>query len=83
MKYIKLIMIVGIIFFGSSMVEAQDGKYRVRLVTKCDAIQSNRLTVNIYIRARTNSSAFKLADQNYRFKFNPNALANPEETDIS
>ena len=72
-----------ILSFAAQMT-AQNGQYDLRFnLNDCD---ENRIFIDIEIKSSSNATSFALGDQNYRFSFTRNAIANPfiaEELDIA
>ncbi len=59
-------------------IKGQSGQFDLRFsVSGIDCI-ANTILIDIEIRAESSATQFNLADQNYRFSFNRNALANPQ-----
>jgi len=53
---------------------AQNGEYDIRLDLHNADCDANKIYVNVEIRATTIANQFNIADQNYRFSFNRNAV---------
>ncbi len=89
MRKTKSFFLLPFLLFGMSVLHAQTGTYDVRfnipdtsIVTFCNAQQ---LYIDIEVKANTSDTEFSLGEQNYRFSFNKDALANPvliEELDL-
>ncbi len=83
---LRRVYIVFLFVLLSAQGYSQSGMYDVRfLVSNVDAANM-KLYIDIEVRAEAAGSEFHLADQNYRFSFNRDALENPQlagELDIS
>ncbi len=57
---------------------SQNGQYDVKAVADCSELDQGNYYVEIYLKAHSASTTFRLAEQNYRFSFTDNdAIQNP------
>lgn len=87
MKKIKLLTFFLTSFLlGASMIYAQNGQNDVRLIQGDVICPGGPIDYIIEVRASAPGREFFMSEQNYRFSFNREALANPtivEELDVS
>ncbi len=70
----KVFILLLLMFYGSITSFSQNGQYDVRLnLNNYDCI-NQALLVDVDIRASSMESTFRIAEQNYRFSFNENAI---------
>ncbi len=56
---------------------AQSGQYDIRIAEFSNGCSIGKFSVDIEVKASSSSTLFNMADQNYRFTFNPDVIANP------
>lgn len=80
----KNIIITAIIIFSAFNLYAQTGKVAVIAKTNCS--QAGKHIIDIMLQAKNAAEDINIADQNYRFSYNGEALSNPiiiaEDSDL-
>jgi len=74
------------LMFLSTFSTAQTGQFDVRMLIDSIDCTTNKLFIDIQVRADNPGEEFYLGDQNYRFSFTRNVLANPalvQELDVT
>ncbi len=70
-----LMVLFGIV--SSFDLQAQNGKYDVRIKLKSSDCVTNKITIQVQVKAHDATSTFKMGDANFRFDYDPNVVKNP------
>lgn len=74
----QLLPFVLLFFCISSYAQVtSNGKFDARLIVQSIDCQNEKLFLDIEVRASTADSTFVIGDQNYKFNYNADAIANP------
>ena len=74
---IQLFSIIALLFCFIQL-HAQEASYDIRFSTHDVDLLTNKLQVKIDVKANVSSPEFNIGEQNYRFSYNEEALANPK-----
>ena len=58
-------------------VQAQNGKFDVRIKLKNSDCVAKKITIQVQVKAHDTASTFKMGDANFRFDFDPLVVKNP------
>ncbi len=79
-------ILLSLLIFISQQALAQNGKFNLNFLLNEVDCDDMKVKVDIILKAADNASTFDLAEQNYRFSFQREAVSNPvilDELDIS
>jgi len=79
-KQLKFLCVLSFLCLGQfSALQAQNGQYDVMAQSDCSELDQGNYYVELYLKAHSASTTFRLAEQNYRFSFTDNgAIGNPQ-----
>ncbi len=77
MRLIRQLWIASILLFLAIQVNAQNGQYDVRFLTKTFDCANRNATIQLQVRARDTAHRFNMGDANYRFEYDPRLIARP------
>jgi len=75
MKIFTNALITSFFTFLTIFAVAQNGEYDVRFDMHSIDCNANKIYINVDVRANSAGTEFNIADQNFRFSFNRNAIA--------
>lgn len=75
--YPLLPLILLFVCISSYAQVTSNGKFDARLIVQSIDCQNKKLFLDIEIKASSSDSSFVIADQNYKFNYNVDAIANP------
>jgi hypothetical protein len=61
----------------ATALSAQNGQFDVRFSVKSADCPSNKVTIQVQVKAHDAAHTFKMGDANYRFDYDPRQIANP------
>jgi gliding motility-associated-like protein len=64
-------------YLTSFLINAQNGQYDVRFLTKKWDCSAKKLTIQVQVRAHDVMHPFKMGDANYRFEYDPRQITQP------